>query len=288
VVIPRSALEAVKNSLLAKLADDTWKADAAAGSTAENPIVTRPVESPCKEDWEPALANMIVDAYRWHQEKKTWDSTKEHAAKNDGGGAEANKDTLEPPRLKLPNDIELEDALIVLDYYGLLENEGPIDFDFNETRDDVHIRALLFLKWMKKAEEAKRFIIESLKKDPKVVTHFLFASSKHNMNYINDKMTNEQETFVRVGGEECDAHFEWIGNQRLRAGLVSWVEEESGLKAAFMNKNYYDGDVYGARPRPEESLLAVSADEMFQWDGMESMYVLRVVVPKATKRKRTE
>lgn len=172
-----------------------------------------------------------------------------------------------------------------------------MNFDFDETRDDIHIRALLFLKWMKRVGEAKRIIIESIKADPKMATLFLFASSKYDMDYINDPKTNSKETFVRVGNEEeCDSHFEWVQNERLRASLVSALEEESGLKARFMHENYYNDEELYSLHGPEECLLGIRPPELdhegMYWEqeyaNSEHVRVLEVTVPcPPAKRQRT-
>lgn len=87
VSIDRKALESVKESLLSKLADDVWKTNEAAGTTAEEPIVTRPLEASCKDEWDPKLADMIVDAYQYHLDMKALEQDSD----------------VQQPRLKLPS-----------------------------------------------------------------------------------------------------------------------------------------------------------------------------------------
>jgi hypothetical protein len=138
--------------------------DETSGSCAEQPIVLKPLESPCKEERTLVLANLIADAYKWYQEKNVWD--------------EAPNEQADEPRLKLPDGVEFDDALVVLDYYGFNMDES-VKFNFDKMADVIHILAKLFLKWWHSMGKARQFIIEYLKKSPQKKTLFLFATKSH-------------------------------------------------------------------------------------------------------------
>ena len=98
VAVPRKALEAVPESLLTKLADNIWnRGNPELGRSAMLPIETHPLLAECKDEWSPALAAMIVNAYLFAAKKRP-------------------NENKEP--LKLPPGVDLVDALVVLDYYG--------------------------------------------------------------------------------------------------------------------------------------------------------------------------
>ena len=289
VAIDQTCLETVKDSLLTKLATGTWKRSESAGSTKDDPIITRPLESPCKEVWTPALGTMIADAYKRESAKRRTSSaqvvdeaSEEHEAPP-------------PPLLKLPENVELEDALLVLDYYGVMKDELN-SFDLEDTSDDVQLRALLYLKWLNNVEEAKLFILDTMKNDLKVKTLFLFASSEYDMDFINAQDRNGKEKLVRVGDDSsCNDHFEWTTHhQKLRNYLVSLLEEQSGLMATWRNRNFAFGldgnevdDCY-FRPSPGKSMILVRPDTHNDYDGSEEMFVLQVEVPMANKKQRTD
>lgn len=290
VAIDRVALETVEDSVLCKLASDMWKSSESAGSTVDNPIITKPLEGPCKEVWTPVLAHLILDAYKWHQDRLKWEADNKARANVEDDDEEAEQVKPQEPRVKLPEKIEFEDALLVLDYYGVMKDEFD-SFDFAKTSNDIHIRALLYRKWLDKVQEAKQLILKTIKKDPKVKTLFLAASSKYDMEFINSPERNGKEKFVRIGDEnECDSHFEWVvHHKKLRNYLVSLLEEQSGLETYWSTENYVFGDYCNDdhfRPGPSKCLLLVRPDVYNDYDGIDDMYVLEVKVPLATKRQR--
>ena len=291
VIISQQALEAVPDSVLTKLAiDGVWKKDTGDGTAAHHPIVIKPLEAPIQDEWTPAMADMIVNAYQWWLEQKE---------KESGNPVGDDDEEGESRRLiKLPDGVELEDALVVLDYYFAIGEELWADavncVDFSECRVDVQARAKLLLKWMKDAEQTLRFIVETLKSNPKRATLFLFASQKHDMDYIN--RNNDDDTFVRVGGDnECDSHLEWIENKRLRERLVLSLEYKAGLKANFVKRNYFpwpDNNVprqQRYRPPDEKSLVCVAPDQYNDFDyEVHELLILRVEVPAAPKERKMQ
>ncbi len=283
VAIDQACLETVHESLLSKLATDIWKSSESAGSTKDNPIITRPLETPCKEVWTPDLGNMIVDAYKWEFAKR-----QTSAQKNE------KHEVPPPPLVKLPENVEFEDALLVLDYFGVMKDELN-SFDLEDTSDDVQLRALLYLKWLNKVEEARLFILDTIKSDAKVNNLFLSVSSQYDMDFINAQKRNGTEKFIRIGDDSsCVDHFEWITHhQKLRNYLVLLLEEQSGLTARWKNKNYAIGlDRYGIhdgyfRPSPGMSIVLVREDTYNDYDGSDELFVLQVEVPMANKKQRT-
>lgn len=275
VAIDRDALEAAKESVLAKLASDMWASNEKAGSSETIPIITHPLKAPCKDEWDPVLAEMIADAYHYHEEMKKYNEAKE-------------KEEGPPPSLKLPAGVEFQDALAVLDYYGLTIDES-VNFDFSYTTDAIHIRALLFQKGIKMVQKAKESIIEAIKKDPKVVTLFLFTNSRHDMKHINK--WNEKK-FVRVGEPiDCENHLEWVENDVLRELLISSLDE-SGLQAQFVSENFYelyDGEPWRIYTDPKPGLSYVSVRRNYDngFDDCELLPVLQVEVPRKAKKQRT-
>ncbi len=104
MVVGRKDLLKYPASLLSKLADDTWKQEENknAGAEASNPIVTKPLEAPCANNWSTSVLDMVAHFY--------------HHGSEEG--------------LKLPPGIELDDALGVLDYYSL-EVSDPSTIDLS-------------------------------------------------------------------------------------------------------------------------------------------------------------
>jgi hypothetical protein len=112
----------------------------------------------------------------------------------------------------LPAHAAIEDALCVLEYYGLsLDNPSVIRLDHLDTEGQVY--ANLFLKDLTSVGEAASFVVEHLKQNPERETLFLFASMSYDIKFMsqNNPLRNvlhDSQEFVRIGSEEdCSGHF---------------------------------------------------------------------------------
>ena len=116
--IPVKHLEALPESLLSNRCE--WNAahhQANATSHQPSTILVHPSNDPYKKDWCHGMGKLIVDVCAFHFNKKPW----EGSAGPESGSEQAAVPSL--LKLTLPSGMELEAALVVLDYYGLtIEN----------------------------------------------------------------------------------------------------------------------------------------------------------------------
>lgn len=212
--IPRAHLDAFPDALLSKLASDTWKQDETVGKTANRPIVTKPMDSPYCDEWCVEMVGMIKNAYEWLYQK--------------------NQNPKQPTKLSLPPvNVELGDALPVLNYYGLNINNPSTEIDLSAASTIVQIRAKLYLKYLEHIHEAVTFVTDFLMENPtKHQIHFLFTEKTKDMNYIDNPKNNNGSKFVRVGGDtECEKHLEWVENSQFQEKFVSLLQG-IGLEAS--------------------------------------------------------
>jgi hypothetical protein len=215
ICIPKSHLEAKQDTFLSQIAGERWNSDATVGRDETSPIVVSLSE--CSEEWSAPLAQMITDSYQQHFDQR-------------------------PTPLKLPSGgVQLIDALVVMQYFGLQVDNPETDISLEEADDGVIIRAKLFLKELEYVDQAKAFIVEYLKAYPQVETYFLFTRSEYNMDCINGISHGEQPMpmnrvkFVRVGdNEQCNLLYDWVRNSILRQRLISLLEDQVGLEANFL------------------------------------------------------
>jgi hypothetical protein len=298
VAIPVEALESKPDSLLTALVNDSWKQSEAAGSNRENPIITKPLESLL--EWTPSLAEMIRDAYAWF-----------HLRKQKKSECEDMEPKENDEKIELPRDgVELKDALVVLEYYGLTPDDPLLHISLEEADYMVRLRAKLLFKEIPNLLKAVQFIQDYLEKDPRRVTLFLFAQSHHDMDYIN-KHNNGYQTnrFVRVGeGDDCDMNFEWVQSEFLRRCFQSTLEDV-GLSASFLtgaravladcyhHKRYGESDSSSNPPPDEYSYIEVEPSEDSSYRRgrpvVEELAVIRVQIPEdpselARKKQRIE
>ncbi|CAB9522349.1 expressed unknown protein [Seminavis robusta] len=288
ISLSRQVLQAFSDSLLTKLADDEWKSDEnkTAGETASNPLITKPLESPCREEWSPCLAEMIAETYRWkHAELRIIE---------DDQAKEGN-------RPALPPNVTLEDALCVLEYYGVtLDDPSMISFEKLDT--ESQIRAKLFLKDLALIDDAADLVLEELKQNPQRETLFLFAKRCHNMQYINTHnylgVIYEPRKFVRVGNDlECNLHFGWAQDDFHREHFIEQIRKElpsfdvEYMKSLVPDESWYEGELALGAPDPDSGCwVSTRQDQFNSWQSYEDMVVLRVCVPvrKAQKRPRDD
>jgi hypothetical protein len=307
VSIPKLHLKAFPETLLAKLAEDTWKSDKEAGETTiDKPIITDPLEGPCAELWSPDLAQLIVDVYRYqyHQEKETDDSTP-----TNGSIGIIVSEVYQPPeslvpRPVVPFGVELDNVLVVLDFYGF-----PM-------KPEERIQVKLQKREFELMEKAQKYVLAELEKNPHRETLFLFASHTADMNYIhrvNDtsrikrpwchKTQDEilfirtasfsSGQFVRVGGSspECAEHFAWSHVACLREHFLASLQKElASFSVRYLWLDLASGDEL---PLPKQDFCWVATRDNNDLNitmryETEELLVLQVSIPvEESPRKRS-
>ena len=318
IVIPKAALDMegtqgsaahVQPTYLGSLAKDTWRQDVSKGASVNNPLTIHPLRAPCSEEWSPKIAHMIAEVY---QRRIQYSEIQYHE----------NPVDLRPRLLK---GVELEEALVVLDYYGFNVMDDPKNSIILDDADPIaKIRGGLFLQEIEHVESAKQFIVKYLTESPARITYFLFADHTLDMNYVNFTLDGFRDLdynrdgiqFVRLGESstsavsgggggdgndsggsfrmpECDRHYAWVqGEPRRRENLVALLEEV-GLTATFVFESFpiienCQNHEYGPQYEPPKhgySLLARKCNDS-DLITFEDYAVLKVLVPPALKKAR--
>ena len=288
-------------SLLATMAKDAWRTNELLGTNMNEPIISCPLESPCRDDWHPQLAEMIVGAYKDRfamGNKRVQRHPYDIRAVFDGSPWKH----LKRPFTKLPPGVELEEACRVLDYYGI-----PFDkVDLSEVSDVVKIRSILFIKESKLVYDAKGFILSHLKSHPEWETHFLFLEEEYNVGGTKSFEKQYEEEFnngialTRI--EKYNGNFmiskpyvDLMKQAKNRDALVSMLQH-SGFEAEFVTGSNLGSELPYANgypsTSPKEGHCWVEVQHIDSSDSkMPLTYldrcVLKVTVPKASQRKRT-
>lgn len=135
------SLQQHPDSLLTKLYDDKWKKKGSEkGSTLDDPIVTVPLES--LEGWLPGMAIMIETFYKTSE-------------------------------FVLPKHVELEEAVPILDFYGL-PVQDPQTVKFDETDVATEVRAKLWIERSKNYQATVDAILDKFRTEPEVEKQFVF------------------------------------------------------------------------------------------------------------------
>lgn len=227
VAVPRLVLEAFPDTVLATLAKDAWVCDENAGEIPDKPLITKPLAGPCQDQWSPSLVTMIKEAYLWKYYEKNEDKIRMGVLPN------------LPPKVcmahgaplpSLPPDAKIQDALAVLDYYGLAVDPNVIDLD--QLSDAEQIKTGVFIRDLGLMELAVSFVIDTLKQKPQHETLFLFAKESADMAFINHKNSFagrpiSPNKFVRMGEEsDCQGHFEWSHREHQRRIFLEQLQDK--------------------------------------------------------------
>jgi hypothetical protein len=293
--IKRKDLAFYQNSLLSKMAHNEW--NEGCGIDASLPLKSHPMLE-LDIEWSEGIVDMISHIYKKH--------STEH--------------------LKLPKGIELDDALVVLEYY-CLDVPDPRKIDLSEASVVSRARANIFLKERESVYKAAAYILEVIENHAESETFFLFAKRSHDMRIINEMNTVQ---FHRVGSRfpvpsslaysdlskdahfkakqaECEEFLSWVEKDRMRDMLMS-ILEDAELVAEFeptKGDNQY-GRVPGSdREKCDDishvysrtrSLIPYDKGENrrcgysfveTEYGQLEELCVLMVTVPQKVKRART-
>ena len=278
LAIPRLVLEAFPDTVLATLAQDAWKADTTAGETPDKPLVTKPLEGPCRDHWYPSLVTMIKESYLWKYYEKNEDKIKMGVIPN------------LPPKVcmvhgaqlpSLPPDAKIQDALMVLDYYGLAVDPNVIDLD--QLTDAQQIMTGVFLRDLALMQHAVSFVIDTLKQKPQHETLFLFAKESADMTFINRKNSFSQRPiapnqFVRLGDDsDCQGHFEWSHREHQRKiFLEQLMDKLPQFPVEYLNTCFA---VHGGEKPPKDFSFVETRDLQDGSIAVREMVVLSVTVP---------
>jgi len=198
ISVERTALQAQPESLLTKLADEKWKKLLV--GTSENPIVTKPLES-LGNTWLPNMTSMIESAYKQQQQQE---------------------------ELVLPPNVELEEALTILDFYGL-PVENPENIQLNQTDLQTRLRAKIFLEDTKNYRIALESIVDEFENNPQYEKNFIFVHANHDMPYIH---VSNNTIFTTVPSAALHDCFQWVQRLKLRKQLLADLKTK-GFKATW-------------------------------------------------------
>jgi hypothetical protein len=224
LVLTRGELASHPKSLLTIMTTETWAEqwDESSGTVSTNPLVMYPMSSPVADIWSNVAVELISRIYKLSPETPD-------------------------VRVQLPKSgLLLEDALAIMDYYGLPAKE-PTDVDFSGCDYVVSTRAKLFLKHRRNVYRARDYIRDGIFAVPRNISYFMFTERTHDIDYINEHNIHKffrlgrcDTVFVdycrdNVSFFECEEHFDWKEDRRMRNLLLTILREpEYGLEAGYI------------------------------------------------------
>lgn len=217
--VRKEALSNHPDSLLSKLAQDKWKqGQVTTGTTRANPIVTKPMESLLENNngnnsWLPSMATMMERFYNENE----W---------------------------VLPAHVELEEALSILDFYGL-SVEDPHTVQLDQTDRMTRLRAKLFLQDSDAYTKTVEEILQAFENHPRLEKNFLFIHSHHNQEYIR---TANGTVYSFFSDSLIDLSYEWSKRPFLRDRVVVDLK---AMDFAVKWKPDYESRVIVAGPHQE-------------------------------------
>jgi len=151
--LPKETLQAKPESLLTCLASPTWNQAVAVGETPLA-IVCAPLaeDSPIREYWHASMIPMIKALYL-----RSTDST---------------------TKVVLPQEMQLESALKVLEYFGLPVADPRTEMDLSAVDLETRIRAKIFLNYQDHYQEFFQRVAAWLEQHPQEETKFVITKRK--------------------------------------------------------------------------------------------------------------
>lgn len=161
--VTRAHLGAKPDSFLSILSSEEWNQNSQAGATSETAIVCRPLQT-FPDCWSTEIVSMIESAYKNEE-------------------------------LVLPETVELEEAMNVLDFYGLAP-ALPEDIRISDNLPfQLKLRAKLFVLNVDALCDAMEDCYERLERAPKFSTVFLFSCQDLDHYYMQEA---NKGPFVRL------------------------------------------------------------------------------------------
>mmetsp|Transcript_30690 Transcript_30690/g.66433 ORF Transcript_30690/g.66433 Transcript_30690/m.66433 type:complete len:352 (-) Transcript_30690:22-1077(-) len=281
LTIPKCHLEVRPNSYLSALSSERWAAtcstadmgqDACGSGTASSPINLSVDSSPdaIRHIWGlhgplSALASLIQRAYERMYEQRS-------------AGAASDR-----PRIELPRGLEMHDAVIFLEYYGIFP-EGEDAMDMICVPKDgpaaTYLRSKIYPKEAKMIKMVRDVLVEYIANHPERATFFVFVSNGDDWGDIESSYYNSAEggklvalSFKSREGirqkegslQETLTAVAW--SPALRDKLVSHLKEDDKLEAEFIaDQDFvaeaYDGIVPVGEKREQQNLIAVGTEQL--------------------------
>lgn len=193
ICIRRSLLDGKPDSLLSKLASETWqRRDRQNGTNEFVPIVVKPLDTDIV--WIPSMAAAIEALY----------------------------EGLTP--LALPPNVELEELLPTLDYFGLVVDDPSNNVSYTEASEGAEFRAKVYLRVLECLEESKTYINNTLTHAPKPATGFVVIHEDHRVSYIKEANSISCESLRDDNGWSENETYRQLLEAQLRGDgfLVEW------------------------------------------------------------------
>ena len=207
IAIDRGALEK-KTSLLSSMLNPSWNSKQL-GGREESPIVVSPLKS--LPDWDPAMVSVIACAQQ------------------------------DQP-LVLPEGVELEELLRMLDYFQLAPGDGGANVDLTECSIPEGIRSRTFVADRKLFATALHHITQTLRSAKTMETHFVCRKNVWPLGTINSCAyggVTFEDVCARpsVGRPSVpDDHLSWSSKEYYRQEMATELEE-LGLDASWRKRS---------------------------------------------------
>ena len=227
--IPKNYLENLPNSYLAALSSERWAGDDAncSSGTTASPFTVSIDDCPegiveiwskhCRRAKTP-LIPLIEQAY-----------------------ASAVAEASTP--IVLPYNVEMEDGVNFLKYYGILP-PGDNAMDMIKVPSDgpaaVYLRSKLYPVEAKRIKTIRNYMVSCIANNPERITYFVFEECSSNKNFIQEKNAVPGGRVISLGKKMGDGTFIYdiVANSKFRDKLVHHLTEEDKLEAEFVTEPF--------------------------------------------------
>ena len=200
------------SSMLTTLAAERWQ-----GESKETSFDVSTAES-LEASWSAACADVIQQIYESFPEEICEDS---------------------PAYVfELPAEVDFEEMLNVLDYFGLqhefdrLLQASKLQINVKDGNLASQIRAKLFLNNRYYVYEASSYVKNQVMENPRSKSRFIAISSNDSINYINRSQT---EPLKPICNSTLNQHYEWAASETHRNHFAELMENE-GLETKWSSQ----------------------------------------------------
>ena len=270
LTIPKKHLESLPSSYLSAMSSERWVGNSTDRGTAVSPFAVS------VDDCPPNI-RAIWDKY-CHRAPDLVPFVKKAYAR-----AVATTSTSEEKQMVLPHEMDLQDAVHFLVYYGLVP-QGQDIWSVLVVPEDapaaVMLRSILYPKEANLVKVVRDALVAYLRKNPERTTYFVFAKWTDNLNYIKTFTSTQEEDVVvpfhfssksaedfglGEDGQECID--EVARKSSLRTKLISHLTEVDKLKAEFVTEETHLVELKELEPpdgKREEQTLVVCDMRQFR------------------------
>jgi len=256
LTVPKKHLKSLPSSYISALSSERWAGEDPSRGAAGSPFALSADESPAniRKIWgdyrhaSTALVPLIQRAYETI-------------------AADAACGTATP--IVLPHNVEMEDGVHFLEYYGLCPGADRLQVP-KDGPAALYLRCMFYAKEAKLVKAMRDTLVGHIANNLKRITYFVFSESSDDNDFIkrNNAVHGAEVVPFRLFNTKTGRHTfcNTAANSTLRDKLVAHLTEEDKLDAEFVGKEIQLADPKGrtipTERQEEQTLVAVGEEDM--------------------------